>query len=713
MSHPGQPELGYDYLSDRLCDSLVCEPDKPDFRELDLGSPVSPLVTRQAGGVNPTSTTTTSSSNSSGSVSGLNAPCPIVRGPNNHSGELSGSSDNSPTAGSGKAARAFGSLQARSDPGNQGAVNSPPLNVLPAGNICPSGRIFKEKDSTHTSQSAAGSNQAPRPDVLGSGSGNYGHGSILRGGGPTKGGSRADSGVPSVAYSRPNSGAGDSMRRTALGSIGGPAEAEEMKRLGNEHYKKGNFQEALELYDKAIRISPGNAAYRSNRGAALTGLGRLGEAVADCEVSVRLDPRYWRAHQRLGSLYIRLGQIENAKRCLNVPGQLVDANELKKLQILEKHISRCTDARKVGDWNLVLRECESAIAAGADSSSQLSMCRVEALLKLRQLEEAEKNFKNSPKVGPLNESCARARFFGMLSEAYPLFVRAHIELALGRFDSAISAAEKAGQIDTQNFEVSGLLKNVRLIARARARGNDLFKSERFTEACLAYGEGLRLDPSNSVLYCNRAACWFKLGQWEQSVEDCNRALQVQPNYTKALLRRAASNGKLERWEEAVRDYEILRTEIPDDNEVAEALFHAQIALKKSLGEEITNMKFGGEVEEVQCLEQFKAAISLQGVSVVYFKSASDSQCKQMSSFVDVLCSRNPSVSFLKVDVVECSTIAYSESVRIVPTFKIYKNGCRVKEIVCPSRDVLEHSKTLKSLKPGEFTLSLGGPQEDG
>lgn len=70
--------------------------------------------------------------------------------------------------------------------------------------------------------------------------------------------------------------------------------------------------------------------------------------------------------------------------------------------------------------------------------------------------------------------------------------------------------------------------------------------------------------------------------------------------------------QLERWEDAVRDYEVLRRELPDDNEVAESLFHAQVALKKSLGEEVTNMKFGGEVEEVSDLEQFKAAISLPG-----------------------------------------------------------------------------------------------------
>lgn len=70
--------------------------------------------------------------------------------------------------------------------------------------------------------------------------------------------------------------------------------------------------------------------------------------------------------------------------------------------------------------------------------------------------------------------------------------------------------------------------------------------------------------------------------------------------------------QLERWEEAVKDYEVLRRELPDDNDVAEAHFHAFVALKKSRGEEVYNLKFGGEVEGVSGLEQFRAAISLPG-----------------------------------------------------------------------------------------------------
>ncbi|KDP32526.1 hypothetical protein JCGZ_14729 [Jatropha curcas] len=682
MSHSGKPigDLGLDSLTDQLRDSLCSlEANKPDFRELDLGSPVSPLRTR---GLNTTATTTTttttsSSSSSSGSVSGSrNVHNPVHK--SNHSGELSNSSETSPTT----SIRNPRQGTSRSDPliysasGSQSSVNSPaPVNVLPTGNICPSGRILKT--------GMVMGNRNSKSDVLGSGTGNYGHGSIMRGGGPSKC-SNLDAG--NLVGSSNNT-----VRGNFGGARMGSVDPEEVKKAGNEMYKKGHFGEALVLYDRAIALAPGNAAYRSNRAAALMGLGRVAEAVMECEEAVRLDPNYWRAHQRLGSLFIRLGQIENARRHLCIPGHHPDPSELQKLQLVEKHLNKCSDARKVNDWKNALRECEAAIAAGADYSPQLFMCRAEALLKLHQLRDAESCLSNIPKLEPYTNSCSQSRFFGMLSEAYTYLVRAQIEMALGRFEHAFTAAEKAGQIDPRNVEVAVLLHNVRLVVRARARGNDLFKSERFTEACSAYGEGLKLDPSNSVLYCNRAACWFKLGLWERSIDDCNQALHIQPNYAKALLRRAASNSKLERWADAVRDYEVLRRELPEDNEVAESLFHAQVALKKSRGEEVYNMKFGGEVEEILGLEQFRAAISLPGVSVVHFKSSSNLHCKQISPFVDTLCIRYPSINFLKVDIEDHPTIANAENVRIVPTFKIYKNGSRVKEIVCPSRDMLEHS----------------------
>lgn len=57
---------------------------------------------------------------------------------------------------------------------------------------------------------------------------------------------------------------------------------------------------------------------------------------------------------------------------------------------------------------------------------------------------------------------------------------------------------------------------------------------------------------------------------------------------------------------------MLRKELPSDTEVAESLFHAQVALKTTRGEEISNMKFGGEVEIVTSIDQVRAAIHSPG-----------------------------------------------------------------------------------------------------
>ncbi|XP_076945747.1 TPR repeat-containing thioredoxin TTL4-like isoform X1 [Bidens hawaiensis] len=438
-----------------------------------------------------------------------------------------------------------------------GSVNSPATNLYPTGNICPSGKILKSNMNTR--------NPATRPEKLGlgMGTGNYGHGSIIKGG---------------VKSTESTVEIGMIIKKAMISH-----DVEEVKNAGNELYKRGNFVEALSLYDRAISISPENAACRSNRAAALTMLGRLGEAVRECEEAVRLNPGFLRAHQRLASLYLRLGQVDRAYHHLS-HSQHNDLTELQKLQTLEKHINRCSDARKIGDWKGVLRECEAAMLTGAVSSPQIIACKAEAFLNLHQLEDADSIIVELPKIEPFPATCSKVKFFGMLCEAYVFYVRAHVDMAFGRFETATAFAEKASLIDFTNTEVGTLIKHVKLINRARVQGKDLFNSGRYSEACAAYGDGLKYNLSNSVLYCNRAVCWSKLGLWEKSVEDCNLALNIHPNYTKALMRRAVSNAKLERWGEAVRDYEILSKELPGDNEVTESLSQACEALRLARGE---------------------------------------------------------------------------------------------------------------------------------
>ncbi|KAG6496922.1 inactive TPR repeat-containing thioredoxin TTL3-like [Zingiber officinale] len=552
--------------------------------------------------------------------------------------------------------------------------SSPATNVMPAGNICPSGRIVKTGMMTRSNA---------RTDVLGSGTGNYGHGSIVRGGAIAS--NRSGKPPETVAYN----GVSSAVAK-ALSSM----DPEEVKRVGNEHYRRGQFAEALKLYDRVITMCPDNAVCRSNRAAALTGLQRFGEAVTECEEALRLDPAFGRAHQRLASLLLRLGQVENARKHLFLAGPKPDPLELQKLQEVEKHLERSANARNVGDWKSMLSETNAAIAHGADSSSLLMASKAEAHLRLHQLQDAELALSNASKLDSSSSPHSSAKFFGMVSNSYMYVVRAQVELARGRFEDSVAAAEKARQIDPSNIEVSMLLNDIRIVSRSRASGNEFFNSGKFLEACLAYEEGLNHAPiSNAILHSNRAACMSKLGQWEKSIEDCNEALRIQPNYTKALLRRAASFAELEQWNQAEKDYEVLRKEMPGDTEVVEALSRVQIAIRASRVKDVSDLKFSMEIKEIRGPEHFQAAITSPGVSVIHFTTAMNPNCDKITPFINTMCARYPSVKFLKVDMNTIPTLAKTENVRAVPTLKIYKNGAKVKEIINPNQQVLEY--TLK------------------
>jgi tetratricopeptide (TPR) repeat protein len=315
---------------------------------------------------------------------------------------------------------------------------------------------------------------------------------------------------------------------------------------------------------------------------------------------------------------------------------------------------------------------------------QVFAFKAEALLKLHRHEEADTVVSAAQKVETTLRKCRNVP-----ADTTMLLVQSEIDMALGRFEAAVIAAENAAHIDPKNMEVMLKLQKARAVASARTLGNDLYKAGKMLEASVAYSEGLQYDPINAILLCNRAACRSKLGHFEKAVEDCNAALEAQPRYMKALLRRADSNFKMERWDKALKDYESLRKDMPGNVDIAKALFEVQIALKKSRGEETDDMHFGGVVEDVCTNEQLRHAVSLQGMAVVQFNTIWSEQCRQMASFVEQLSKLNPTVNFVKVDVEESPYLAKAENVKFVPTFKIYKNGFKVKELLGPSQQALE------------------------
>ncbi|CAO2834393.1 unnamed protein product [Amaranthus hypochondriacus] len=463
---------------------------------------------------------------------------------------------------------------------------------------------------------------------------------------------------------------------------------EELKLLGNDNYKQGKYEEALELYDQAIGIDSNIAAYRSNKSAALTALGRILEAVFESREAVRIDPFYQRAHHRLAILYFKLGYAEEAVHHFNLSGSIASFRDLTQAKALEACLSRCNEAKEQKNWSTLLRHTHEAVVMGADSSLQINALQIEAFLNLLRHDEAYATFKRAPSF----DMDLYTQLFGEKKTACFYLIKAQVYMATGRFEEAISAAEKGAQHDPNRKEARAMVIRTRSVSLARLKGNKLFKELRYSEACSIYSEGLEYEPYNAVLLCNRAACRSKLGQFEKALEDCTLSLCLQPSYSKARLRRAHCNFKMERWEASIQDYEILLREKPGDEEVGRALFEAKVQLKKQQGEDVKDLKFGSDVVLVTSVECFRHLITSPGMSVVLFCGKAN-QDKALSLLQQV-CVKFPSINFLKVEVEDHPYIAKSEEVTNIPVFKIYKNGSRVKDIPGNNLDLLLNSIKL-------------------
>ncbi|KAJ0964628.1 hypothetical protein J5N97_025766 [Dioscorea zingiberensis] len=125
--------------------------------------------------------------------------------------------------------------------------------------------------------------------------------------------------------------------------------------------------------------------------------------------------------------------------------------------------------------------------------------------------------------------------------------------------------EKEAESDEESFEDA--LNEEQLLDKARdqvndakTEGNRLFGTGQYEEALSKYELALQIAsevPSSeevrSMCHANRAICFLKLGKYDETVKECNQALELNPSYVKALLRRAEAHEKLDHLEEAIAD----------------------------------------------------------------------------------------------------------------------------------------------------------------
>ncbi|GIY22287.1 hypothetical protein CDAR_374931 [Caerostris darwini] len=93
--------------------------------------------------------------------------------------------------------------------------------------------------------------------------------------------------------------------------------AEELKEKANEHFKRQEFDKAIEMYTEAINENPDVAVYYGNRSFAYLKTECFGYALNDASKAIELDGSYVKGYYRRAAAYMSLGKFKQALKDFN------------------------------------------------------------------------------------------------------------------------------------------------------------------------------------------------------------------------------------------------------------------------------------------------------------------------------------------------------------------------------------------------------------
>jgi Flp pilus assembly protein TadD len=205
-----------------------------------------------------------------------------------------------------------------------------------------------------------------------------------------------------------------------------PDEAVNYNNLGNALLAKGEVEEAIANYLKALKIKPNYPEAHNNLGSALGQQGKLNEAETEFREAIRLSPDFAEPHSNLGSVLLQQGNVAEAEKeyreAVRLNPGLAKAHDLLRSRLLqqgklseaereyqealrlnpddaEAHRNLTLALRPQGKLNEVGKESREALRlkpGDAEAHNNLG----NALLQQGKLAEAEKEYREALRMKP-------------------------------------------------------------------------------------------------------------------------------------------------------------------------------------------------------------------------------------------------------------------------------------------------------------------------
>ena len=325
---------------------------------------------------------------------------------------------------------------------------------------------------------------------------------------------------------------------------------EAFKEKGNALFKQNKYNEAIEYYERAIKINNTIEVLYSNKGTCEKCLKNYKQAIKDYKKALEINPKNTKNLNRLASVYIIVGNLGEAKliqqKALNLePNNSVYKDQMNIIAKIIEDEEKMQEKIKEQKFDDAEEICKRLIEK-VPEFSDLKKHYIKILLENVKIQDTLAYI--SQKVSA--EDKMRDEEFNYLT-ALTLY-----------FDGQYDKAKKLLNIikQTNNSEkIEDLIKKVNEIESVKSKANELFKQKKYEEAIEEYTKILEFDPQNkkfnSLILANRALCYQKLNKNTEALRDSNQSIKLNPYYARGYVKRGNVYMELKMYDDARADFQ--------------------------------------------------------------------------------------------------------------------------------------------------------------
>ncbi|HEY9630364.1 MAG TPA: tetratricopeptide repeat protein [Coleofasciculaceae cyanobacterium] len=265
---------------------------------------------------------------------------------------------------------------------------------------------------------------------------------------------------------------------------------------GVELYELNRYADAVEFYDKALKITPDDYTAWNNRGTALSALKRYEEAIASYDQAIQFKPGDHATSHSQNDALPTLGCKEEMITIHNPAIQLKLGNHVT-------WNNRGDALSALGRYEEAITSYDQAIRFKPDYYFAWNN-RGDALFALGCEEEAIASYKKVIESNP--DGCI------------DWYNRGHALFALGNYEEAIANYNQAIRFKPDYYFAW------------YSRGKALKSLGRYEEAISSYDKSLEFLPEDAGAYYDKACCYGLQGNVEKAIDSLQRAIELDPEY---------------------------------------------------------------------------------------------------------------------------------------------------------------------------------------